>query len=349
MKDGYFHRVRAQTPTKFWINNPTRKQVDMAIEAGAVGCTNNPSYCRKMIDNPEEGKFALLVLDDVLREIGDDNEAHCEFQRRMVKNVVDKFRPIYDSSNGMNGYVSIQGDPIHETDPNVIINEARLNRRMGPNTCIKIPTTDAGLIAMDTLVAEDTPINATECFGIAQAISIFDMYEKVSKESGKRPMLYISHITGIYDEFLKNYVAENDIDISPDIVYQAGLVVARKLYGLMKERGYPGTFVGGGARGLHHFTEMVGGDVVITINWVGTANKLIEQNPPVVSRLFNPVEQRVIDELMEKLPDFRRGYLDDGLTVEEYHAFGPVNLFRSGFLKSWKRVLEISPERRKNL
>ena len=139
------------------------------------------------------------------------------------------------------------------------------------------------------------------------------------------------------------------MDISPDVLHQAGLAVARKLYMLMKERNYPGVFVGGGARGLHHFTEMVGGDVVVTINWVGTAYDLIEQDPPVISRLFNPVEQRVIDELMEKLPDFRRGYLEDGLTVDEYHHFGPVQLFRSSFLKSWNRVLALADERRKLL
>jgi hypothetical protein len=54
----------------------------------------------------------------------------------------------------------------------------------------------------------------------------------------------------------------------------------------------------------------------------------------------------VIDELMEKLPDFTRGYLEDGLKVEEYDAFGPVAFFRRSFIKSWKRVLDVAHERR---
>jgi len=49
---------------------------------------------------------------------------------------------------------------------------------------------------------------------------------------------------------------------------------------------------------------------------------------------------------MEKLPDFRVGYLDDGLSVEEFEHFGPVLLFRSSFVKSWKRVIEIAGQRR---
>jgi transaldolase len=65
-----------------------------------------------------------------------------------------------------------------------------------------------------------------------------------------------------------------------------------------------------------------------------------------VYRLFNPVPQKVIDELLEKLPDFKRGYLEDGLDVEEFEDFGPVRLFRSSFFKSWSRVMEIADERR---
>ena len=39
----YFKRVTDQTPTRFWINNVTAKEADMALEEGAVGCTQNPS------------------------------------------------------------------------------------------------------------------------------------------------------------------------------------------------------------------------------------------------------------------------------------------------------------------
>jgi transaldolase len=86
--------------------------------------------------------------------------------------------------------------------------------------------------------------------------------------------------------------------------------------------------------------------VCITINWEGTADKLLEQDPPVVYRLFNPVPQKVIDELIEKLPDFERGYREDGLTVEEFEDFGPVQLFKSAFTKSWGKVLEVIKQRR---
>jgi transaldolase len=346
MNKPYFIRVTEQSPTMFWINNPTRKHADMALEHGALGCTNNPSYTQKMIDHPEEGEYALKLLDEAIRECDDDWETAEIFQRKMVTPIAEKFMPLFEKSNGQHGYVSIQGDPINEDDPDAVIRGARANRKVAPNICCKIPTTTSGMKAMETMVAEDIPINATEIFGVSQFVSICETYKKVSGANGPKPMFYMSHIAGIYDDFLGNYVKENDIQISSDVLHQAGLAVARKVYNMMIEREYPCVFIGGGARGLHHFTEMVGGKVCITINWEGTADKLIEQNPPVVYRIFNPVAQKVIDELMEKLPDFKRGYLDDGLEPEEYDEFGPVELFRSSFIKSWNRVMELIKERR---
>jgi transaldolase len=345
----YFIRVTEQSPTMFWINNPTRSQADLAIENGALGCTNNPSYTQKMMDHPEEGAYARKILDETLKDIEDDRRAAVVFQQKMVKPIAEKFLGMYRQSGGRHGYVSIQGDPIEDEDTELIIRDSVENRKLGPNICCKIPTTAAGIPAMKELIPLDTPLNATEIFGVSQMVAICEAYEGLARKAGKWPMFYMSHIAGIYDDYLANYVREHDVQISADVLSQAGLAVARKVYSLMLERGYHATFIGGGARGLHHFTEMVGGRVCLTINWEGTVDKLLEQNPPVVYRLFNPVPEKVIDELLEKLPDFKRGYFEGGLSVDEFAEFGPVQLFRSVFLKSWHRVLDVVKERRATL
>jgi transaldolase len=349
MDTQYFQRVTKLSPTRFWINNPTREQADLAIAAGAVGCTNNPSYSQKIIDHPREGLYASQLLDDAIQETNSTSEAVVLFQRKLVIPIAEKFLPLYRQSDGEQGYVSIQGDPINEEDPDVILLEARNNLQIGKNICCKVPTTEAGLRAMEVLIGEGVAVNATEIFGVSQMISVCELYKRVTWRTGLKPMLYMSHIAGIYDDYLKNYVDEKKVKIEPDILWQAGLAIARKTYNVMKERDYSAVFVAGGARGLQHFTEMVGGEVCVTINWEGMADKLLEANYPVVYRIFNPVPQKVIDELMEKLPDFKRGYLDDGLSEEEYEGFGPVQLFRSSFIKSWKQVLNLAEERRKAL
>ena len=84
----------------------------------------------------------------------------------------------------------------------------------------------------------------------------------------------------------------------------------------------------------------------VTINWKGTADRLIEQDPPVVPRMDSPAPRRVVDELLEKIPDFRRAYQEDGLRREEFAEFGPVVLFRNMFLKGWDFLLSTIGERR---
>lgn len=351
MTKGYFHRVHEFSPTRFWINNPTREQTDLAIAAGAVGCTLNPSYGQKMIDHPVEGPYALKLLEAAVRETSDDVEAVAEFQRKIALPILERFYPIYRRSpGGTEGLVSVQGDPIREDDPQVVIHEGRANRAIAENVCCKIPTTQSGLTAVETLLPEGTRINATEVFGMAQVIALGELHARLKRQHDNHlPVMFYSHIAGIYDDHLRNVVARDGIDIAPDLLVQAGLAVSRRAYHTVKDRGYGIHFIGGGARALHHFTELVGGDLVVTINWQGTADDLIQQDPPVIHRVHNPVPSHVIDELSAKLVDFRRGWFEDGLTVEEFEEFGPVELFRSSFIKGWKKVTQLAGEIRARL
>jgi transaldolase len=173
------------------------------------------------------------------------------------------------------------------------------------------------------------------------------MYRQITARTGNHPVMYYSLITGIYDEWLQKEVTAQGIDISPDILYQAGMVIAKKVYRLVHDRNYSLGFIGGGVRGLQHFTEMVGGDVCITMNWGGQAEELLKLDQPVVARLFNPVQDHVLDELLTKVPGFRKAYMEDGLEVDEYEEFGPVRYFRDMFIGAWQNTVKLIAERRK--
>jgi transaldolase len=344
----YFQRVSAQTPTRFWINNVTREEALTAIAAGAVGCTQNPSYTWKMLISDDEKHYALNLLDDILRIQPDDEKVQVMLQRELVREIAKRFLPLYKKSNGREGFVSIQGSPLYE-DTATMIDNARFNREAGENIMAKIPLTKEGLECIEVLLEEDVPVNATEVFGASQVIALLDLYNKVSLKKKHMPRVYYSHITGIYDEYLAKYVEKYGIQISSDSIWQAGMMIARKVYKLTREKGSRVGFIGGGARGLQHFTEMVGAEACITINWKGTAENLIEENPPVVDRFNVTVHESVLDELLEKIPDFRKGWYISGLSPEEWEEFGPVELFRSSFVAAWKNALDFIGERRKSL
>jgi transaldolase len=344
-KNTYFHRVQSQTPTRFWINNVTRSEAYSAIDAGAVGCTQNPSYSWKMLESTDDGASVMKMLDNILKTEKDDNEALIRLQRELVSKIGEIFLPMYLESGGRQGYVSIQGDPFKE-DLETIVHCTRFNREAGPNIMAKIPVTKEGLEAIGILAAERIPINATEVMAVKQALDVCEVYEKAVRGMKDPAPIYYSVITGIYDEYLKKAVEKEGIDVSSDSLWQAGISIAKKIYGLVGEKGYNVGFVGGGARGLHHFTEMVGADCCVTINWKGAADLLLEQDPPVVQRFLQPTPESVIDELLEKVVDYRRAYLINAIKVEEYEDFGPVAYFRTMFEKAWEDALEFIKERR---
>ncbi len=338
MNKTYFQRVHERTATRFWINNVTKEEAVRAIEAGAVGCTQNPSYTWKMIEK-EDQTYVNSILKKIIAEYKDDTEALIYLQRELVTEVAKKFMPLYENTYGRTGYVSIQGDPFHE-DMETIVRVARLNRRAAPNIMAKIPATPEGIKAIKILAAEKVPVNATECMAVRQVLDVCEAYEEATKDVDNPAPIYFSVITGIFDEYIREVAEKNDINVSSDALWYAGMSVAKKIYEIVKERKYACGYISGGARGLHHFTEMVGADACVTINWSGTADKLIEADQPVISRFNAPIPCSIVDELAEKIEDYRKAYFINAIKPEEYESFGPVVMFRSSFEEAWSNALK---------
>ncbi len=335
MSRDYFHRLHAETPTRFWVNNPSGSDLEQAIAAGAINCTTNPAYCSKLLSS-DKG-YLHQVIDDVLMNVTlDIEQAAVLVYQRAAKRVMDAFLPLYEQSGGQCGFVTIQDDPREDQDTEAIMRCVRNNRALGPNYMAKITVIKGGMEAIEACVAENVAICATEVFGLAQARQVCELYEAAVRHTGNRPPFYVTHITGIFDEYVGKLARREGIDIAPDILEQTGCAIARQEYKLLAGRGYQSTMLGGGARSTQHFTEMVGGDVHVTINW-STAEEIQDDNPPLVSRLKVETPPQVVEEL-RRLPVFCQAY-DDVLAPEEYAGFGPVQLFRNAFLQGWYTLL----------
>lgn len=342
-ENGYFHRVSAQTPTRIWINNVTPREARLAIAAGAVGCTQNPSYSYKMLTHPQGAGHSMSALDEILAGEG-AQQPQSALQRALVTEIAGEFLPLFEKSGGKLGFVTIQGDPFRE-DMASILAAARSNHT-APNVMAKIPAIPEGLRAAEALLEERIPVLITEVMSVRQALDAAELYERHVK-GGDSPALFFAHIPGIFDEYLAGEANRAGVDVPGDYLWQAGVAVAKKIGGLLREMGCKIGVVSGGARGPHHFTEMVGADCAVTINWGGTAQQLLEADPPVVSRFDAPVPSRVVDALLECLPDFRRAWEPSAITPGEYEGFGPVALFRQSFEAAWAQADEIIERRRR--
>jgi len=339
----YFHRV-AKTGTQVWVNNPTLEDLEKSLEAGAINGTTNPAYGSKLLKS--EPEYIREVIDSVVAKVSDDTEAADQIYQIISRRFMEKFLPLYKSSGGTQGFVTMQDDPRRDERADWIVEATLRHAKVSPNYMAKIPVIESGMEAMSKLVARDIPMCATEVFSVAQAVAMCDVYAAASAKSGKAPPFYLTHITGIYDEEIQAQVESQGIDISPELVKQAGTIVMRKQYRTLKARGYATTMLGGGARGPHHFTEWVGGDTHITINW-STFEELMALDPPIANRIDAVDSEEDIAELRAKVPDFRRAYDDDGLTPREFASYAPLLRFRKNFTDGCDHVLsEIAARRR---
>ena len=338
---GYFHRVAAETPTRLWINNPTVAETRLAIEAGAISCTTNPSYTAKLLTTDERP--------EVLRsrrprggEARDDHEAVDLVQQALARRIMEEFRAVHAAAPARQGFVSVQGNPFRDTDADGIVNEALRYTKLAPNFIAKIPTTEAGLAAMEALLRRNVPVIATEIMAIAQAIDACELYARVARETGNSPAFFVTHITGIFDEYLKETADRQRIAVSAEALRVAGAVVARKQYRLMKDRGYPGILMGGGARGLdslhgvrrgrdRHHDQLEGHG--------GQADRGRRAGrPPHRCAGAAGAGRRAA---ARSCPTSAALTAEDGLPRREYAGYGPVVKFRDSFAKGWNQVLDL--------
>src|SRR3990172_7131953 len=116
----------------------------------------------------------------------------------------------------------------------------------------------------------------------------------------------------------------------------------------MRERGYQAEILMGGARGVQHFTEFVGGAIHSTINW-GTAQEILDSGEPPVPRIDAQVPAQWVEECLTKLPGYFRAYHEDALPLEQFKDYGPVVHFRNNFMAGYSRLLEEVAARRRLL
>ena len=87
-------------------------------------------------------------------------------------------------------------------------------------------------------------------------------------------------------------------------------------------------------RHLGHWSELIGGDIVLTIPYEWQV-KINASDIPVVERMQNPVAPQIVEALYAKIPDFRRAYDADGMAVDEFelvrrHRAHAARVYRRG-------------------
>jgi transaldolase len=147
------------------------------VEQGLRGVTSNPSIFDKAIagsDDYDEAFKKLVAAGCTVDEI---------YEALVVEDIqqaADVLRPVYDKTGGADGFVSLEVSPTLAYDTQGTIDDAR--RLFGlvsrPNVMIKVPATQEGLPAIETLIGEGININITLMFSLAHYDAVVEAYFK---------------------------------------------------------------------------------------------------------------------------------------------------------------------------
>ena len=145
------------------------------IDQGLGGVTSNPAIFEKAIDGSTD------YDDDLKRYVNQGMSPSQILEAIMIKDVgeaADLFRPLYDSTKGADGYVSIEVSPEIAGNTEAMITEAKrfYSELHRPNVMIKIPATDSGFPAINRLIGEGINVNVTLIFSIEQYKAAAEAY-----------------------------------------------------------------------------------------------------------------------------------------------------------------------------
>lgn len=333
------HQMTQTTPTCLWNDSAAAAELTYSIEHGAVGATCNPVIALEVL------KKEMELWQDRIRALIRDMPTATEGQIawKLVEDIsatrAALLKPIFDEHRGRNGRLSIQTDPRFFRDTAAILEQAARFNALAPNMIVKIPVTRAGVRAIEEATYRGVSINATVSFSVPQAVAVAEAVERGLRRreqegldiSTMGPVCTI--MVGRLDDWLKVVAEKRNIMIDPGYLEWGGVAAFKKAYGIFRERGYRIRLLSAAFRNHMHWSELIGGDVVISppYKWQVRFNGSgIDVRP----RIDDPVNPDVVSALLDRFPDFRRAYMEDGLSIDEFDSFPPTRRTLRQFIEA---------------
>ncbi|KAJ0740516.1 putative transaldolase [Helianthus annuus] len=204
------YEKQGQSP---WYDNLCRPVTDLLplIESGARGVTSNPAIFQKAIStsNAYNDQFRELV------QGGKDIEsAYWELVVKDIQDACRLFEPIYDETDGGDGYVSVEVSPRLADDTQGTIDAAKWLHKVvdRPNVYIKIPATAACVPSVKEVISLGISVNVTLIFSLSRYEAVIDAYLDGLEASGLDDLsrvtsvasFFVSRVDTLVDSMLEN-------------------------------------------------------------------------------------------------------------------------------------------------
>ncbi|MDF1576240.1 MAG: transaldolase [Bacteroidales bacterium] len=215
-----------------WLDNITRKILDDGTlekyinELSVTGLTSNPTIFDNAIARSDD-------YDPSIRESGGDLDSEALFFTLAIEDIqraADLFFPVYERTNGVDGFVSIEVSPLLAYDTESTIKAAKsifrqVNR---PNVFIKIPGTPEGLPAIERVIAEGIPVNITLLFSADQYEAAANAWLKgveLRADKGLNP-----DVRSVASVFVSRWDKAVSGKVPDSLENKLGLAVSQKTY-----------------------------------------------------------------------------------------------------------------------
>jgi transaldolase len=245
-----------------WYDNIRRGMIESGelqalIERGVSGLTANPTIFEKAISGSTDYDDALLCHADDGRRL---NEVYEDLVISDIQSAADLLRPVYDRSDGVDGYASLEVNPHLASDTSGTVAEATrffsvLNR---PNVLIKVPATPEGIPAIRQLIGKGINVNVTLIFSLDAYLQVQEAYisglEGLVKNGGDPSKVasvasfFVSRVDTAVDNELEILTGNGSGDLS-GMMGQAAVANAKLAYKLFQDTFGTGRFGALQARG----------------------------------------------------------------------------------------------------
>ena len=341
-------RTVAETATDIWNDSCNVDELGYAVEFGAVGATANPTI---VVDNWRADPLHWATRTRVLsgeNPTWSERDLAWGIVAEMSVRAAPLLMPAFAQSGGRAGRLSIQTDPTLWRDAAALAQQALEFDGLAPNVVVKLPATRAGIAAMEEATYRGVSINATVSFSVAQALAAADAVERglerrdAENRDTTRMGPVITIMMGRLEDWLRSAADEDGITVHPEAIPWAGVAVVKRARAEWAVRGFRARLLAAAIRHHLHWSELIGGDLVITLPpiWQRRFNaSSVEVRP----RIDDPVDPEWIAEL-QTLPDFVHAYEPDGLALEELDAWGPTRRTLRAFIGSYHDLLHLVTE-----
>ncbi len=334
------------TATDFWNDSCSIDELTYAIAHGATGATTNPTIVGEVL--AKEFHLWRERIEEIV--VGNPTWTEDEVTWKVIEEMAVRgaqlLEPIFEREGGLKGRLSIQTDPRLYRDAERIVAQGLRFSTLAPNMQVKIPATLAGIHAIEEVTAAGVSINATVSFTVPQALAVAEAVERGLgrlADAGGDPSLLSPVCTimlGRLEDWLEVVAARDELAVTPGSTSWAGIACFKQALGLYRERGYRTRLLAAAYRSHLHWSELIGGDVILTIpaKWQRAFNA---SDIEVRSRIDDPVPVEALDELRRLFPDFRRAFEPDGLEPGEFDEFGPSVRTLRQFISSYHELVAV--------